>query len=554
MNTILEALSAGDEEGAARQLRERIAARQDAPDGHEEEARLAERLGLSTVAVRAWQLVLRDHPQQASAWEALARLHEERGDLARAKACRDALVDLGAEAPAAEAPPAPEPPPPGPSDADLIRFAHLFQGREGVHARMWHDPARGVGYSPVRQQLTPELVRSHLDGALTLGVYPVRRDDTVCWFVLDMDIRKPALERARGDALRTSALREAVHAEGLSLLRRARALGLAPLLEDSGFKGRHLWCFLPEPTPAQEVLRLAPTLLAALRPQHPDLHLELFPKQGRVSPDGLGNLVKLPMGLHLRSGRRSVLLDDEGQPSRDPFARLRAVEARPLPELGEAPPPPPAPTAPPSPPAPPPVEPSSWTEADFDTSPEVGAVLRGCATLRALVDGALKEKALDSVGVLALTHTLGHLAEGPRACNHLFDRLPDFPQEARMGAPLRGNPVSCGKLRRRLPELVATLPCDCSFAEGPGRYAHPLRHLEDLAEPAPRARTLDQLLDTYVRQQQRLSELEAELDGLRAQLVEALERVPGARWPYQGGEWRVESDGGLPVLRWATTP
>jgi hypothetical protein len=55
------------------------------------------------------------------------------------------------------------------------------------------------------------------------------------------------------------------------------------------------------------------------------LHLEFFPKQASVKGKGLGNLIKLPLGIHRRTGRRSQLLDDQGAALADPLGELRAV-------------------------------------------------------------------------------------------------------------------------------------------------------------------------------------------------------------------------------------
>jgi hypothetical protein len=532
-----------------------IEERQDEVGGHAAEARAAEAEGLSAAAVRAWQLVLRDNSEDREAWRSLARLYEERGEARRASACRTRLAELSGHVPETEAE-VPQPhevsPAPaqetqllaGPDDADLVRFVHLFAGREDVHARMWREPRRGVGYSPVRRPLTPEVARDHLSGALTAGIYLMRPGDTVTLFVLDLDATPDALARARLDAREARALASLIHDAGLVLLQATRALGLAPLLVDSGFKGRHLWCFLERETAAAEVRRFGKRLVAAIRPEDARLQLELFPRQDRIDPGGLGNLVKLPLGIHLRSGRRAALLDDAGQPLEHPLARLRQVARTPLPDPATLP----RPAAEPGPKsAPAPMAPArpEWTEADFDASPEVGPVLRGCAVLRRVVEQALERKRLEHAEAVALRHTLGHSPDGVRACNYLFERIPGFPEALRLKSPLRGNPTSCAKVRSRLPGVVAQVPCDCSFPEEPGRYPNPNRHLELAPPPSAEVPPLDDLLESVARQRERLRRLADELGALERACIQALEAVPGRRWASAGGEWRVGADGRL---------
>ncbi len=222
---------------------------------------------------------------------------------AEAAALEAELSALGIDPAPASAPA----PPTDPDLADHARFVHLFAGREGVHARQWFDPQRGRGgYAPVRTPLTPAIVADHLAGKVTVGSYLVRVDDTCTFFVLDLDITKRALEGARRDAAARDALRTTVAATAHDLRARLAELGLPTLLFDSGYKGRHLWGICQRPIPARLLLHLGRALRRAL-PVPKSLHLEFFPKQATVPEDGLGNLVKLPLGIHRRSGRRSAL-------------------------------------------------------------------------------------------------------------------------------------------------------------------------------------------------------------------------------------------------------
>lgn len=555
MTEILALVDLGMLDEARAALLERVATRQDQPGGHAEEARLAERLGLSTAAIRAWQLALRDDPADRAAWGALYELYTERGEPERAASCRASLARLGVsldERPPNEAPL--DEALPGPNDADLVRFVHLFAGREDVHARMWRDAKRGVGYSPIEGGLSPELARAHLEGRVTLGVYPVRHDDTVSFFVLDLDATRPAMEAAQGDAVKTRALRALIAEEGRRLLRALRELGLRPIFEDSGQKGRHLWCFLPTSTPAEEVCAFGRAALASLWPRDTSLHLEFFPKQARVAEGGVGNLIKLPLGLHLGSGRRSLLLDDQGEPLADPHAALRAVVRVPLSALTALPEPLPTPVLPAEPPRPT-LSASGerpWSEADFDAHPQVAAVLSACPVLREVVRGALAERALSRDAAVVLEHTLGHLPAGVRACNYLFERVPGFPAGTRLGAPHRGSPTSCAKIRARLPDLAQR--CACTFPDAPGQYPHPLRHLDAAAPAPPPAPSLDELLLAYARALDRARQVAEEELRLRRAAVAALGRIPGGRWSVQGGEWRLEGSAELPELCWVPTP
>ncbi|HND34081.1 MAG TPA: CRISPR-associated primase-polymerase type A1, partial [Myxococcota bacterium] len=463
--------------------------------------------------MRAWQLLLRDQPEHPGAWLALAELHEERGDRARATACRK-------RAGAPQAGPEPQDPRPEvpedsaePGDGELLRMLALFAGREDSHARMWKNGDQ-IGYSPVPGPLTVELLRAHWRGSLTLGLYLPRLDQTVSLFCVDLDASKAALSAVAGDRAATLALQAEIAGEGVRLYRKLQDLGLQPLLEDSGYKGRHLWVFLEEAVPAATVHLFGRQLCALLRPASPRLHLEFFPKQGQVREGGKGNLVKLPLGMHLRSGRRARLLDAEGQPVADAFGLLRVQKRSVLPTLpGGEPVEEEAEAADPSPPSGPAVVPAPgeipWTEADFEAHPEMAAVLRGCAVLRKLVARTLAERQLEHDGVVVLSHTLGHLPVGPRAVNYLFDKVLDFPASERLVSVLRGSPISCARIRQRLPRIADDVGCACEFAN-PKPYPTPLLYREEATEAPRPERSLDALLDALVRAEDRKKTLESE--------------------------------------------
>lgn len=551
--TIEKLIHDGDLPGAIATLKAHIESQLDADEGHDASARLAELAGHAPLAVRAWQLHLRDHPKDLAAWEALAELHAERGDHARMNACRERLVALGGasvEEPAVSAEPA-TPPPGQPTDIDVVRFVDLFAGREDHHARMWHDPQRGTGYSPVKGPLTPNLVRAHLDGAITLGAYNLRLDGCVTWACLDLDMTKKAIEGLAGRRDRARELRDRQRGEALRIRDGLRAAGLSPLLEDSGRKGFHLWLFLPEPTPAEVVRERLLPLAGQLAPRDPDLSLEVFPKQDGVRSGGLGNLVKLPLGVHLRSGRRCPLLDDQARPVSDPWPVLRAVKRRALPSIApELPEPPAAPSPVPEKPPVPVVSDPGWCEARFETSPEVAPVLDGCPLLRATVDKIMHTRSASRDEVISLQHSLGHLSDGVEAVNWLTDRIAGFPGNERMGSPHRGSPISCAKLRKRLKHLSTTASCDCTFPDKPGEYPNPLRHLEHRPSPRKRTPNLDELLTDVARQQARFDEAQRELDTLRRRAIASLQELPGASWEVEGGTWSVEREDGIPVLVW----
>lgn len=546
MDDIRRALVAGDLASAKAGLITR--ALHGAP-ASAEFARLAEAVGHSELAVQSWRGVLAAVPDDIDALEALVRLHTARGDERRAEECRR---KLGRAAPV-EVTKRDEPGADGePTIGDLVRFVHLFGGRAGVHARMWRQ-GDDVGYSPVKAPLEPNLAGAHLRGEVTVGSYLVRHGDVVGQLVFDLDATREAIDRAAGRPERVAELARRVDVAGLALRERLVTAGVPCLLVDSGYKGRHAWVFLDPPADAGAARSFALRWAAALDPGDPDLRLEVFPKQAQVAEGSVGNLVKLPMGVHLKTGRRCSLLGRDGAPHPRPFELLHGQPCLPLAEL---PPPPLAADRALSPvkaasalPAVPVVGPVPFTEADFEGRPRLAALLTGCAVLRDVVERSVRDLTMTHDERVALENTLGHWPEGVEAVNWLSERVHST---ERMGRPLQSNPASCKSLRRRLSAVAGRVGCDCPF-DAPDTYPNPLLHARGVPAEAPALPpNLDELLETLGRLEERSRRVEAELSSLRAEAAGALRRV--GRYRAVGGEWWVEEPEGIPIIRFVADP
>ena len=110
--------------------------------------------------------------------------------------------------------------------------------------------------------------------------------------------------------------------------------------------------------------------------------------------------------------------------------------------------------------------------------------------------------------------------------NELFQRCTNADPALFLKSRLRGHPMSCPRIRERLPELTQTVDCSCTFDLTSNLYPTPLLHLQSLAGPAPLGLTLDStrfqtLLSDYLRLRQQLREMEQ----LRQRYEEQLARV-----------------------------
>lgn len=380
-----------------------------------------------------------------------------------------------------------------------LRLATLFQGRADAYARQWVNEEGATGYSPVYQPYTPRVVLNHLLGNFTVGIYLLRPDGHARVLAFDFDITAAAIEAARGSASKAAELRAAVTAYASQAATSFRSHGLITILEDSGYKGVHIWCCFDDWLTAARLRRLGQALLATLPPPPDTISVEIFPKQ-KGNPVKLGNLIKLPLGIHRKTGRRSLLLDAHGAPFEDQPSAILALAPTPaqivdrlLQSLNPPQDPPPPHISRPVVSQPAPADPSTssahaafptYSEADFRNDPALGHLLKHCPLLNALVTRIRSTQRISYDERIVIEHTLGHLPNGPAIVNFLFRPCENFDSAFLMRRPHRGYPISCTKMIARLSYLPEAASCSCSFAHACANYPTPLNHLYSLV-PKP---------------------------------------------------------------------
>ncbi len=423
-----------------------------------------------------------------------------------------------------------------PKPHHLVSFQSLFGGREGVYARQWVSPTGESGYTPVQEALTPKVIENHILGNLTIGIYPIRLDNTVNFVAFDFDMANFAVKKTISNKRLWDAAMGNVHQAACRLLDACASLEIPAYLEDSGFKGRHVWMFLDAPVPAGVAKKFGERLVQSLSPLPAEVTVEVFPKQGSVTRGGLGNLIKLPLGIHKRTGRKALFIRPDLAPWEDQLEFLLSVSKTPRralfsyiqkhPAMDSG-------TVQPEEKEYPPWEqneegserqqgkktgatlPTCQDLYDLDRDPQLQALLARCPTIHAVITKLNRESALTKDETLVLIHTLGHLDHGPEAVNTLFQRITNADTSLFLKSRLRGNPMSCPKIRHRLPDVVSSVDCRCVFEPGMGLYPNPLIHVRDTvsgsaATPAGLAvdsLQFQNLLQEYLRMKKQLREM-----------------------------------------------
>jgi superfamily II DNA or RNA helicase len=223
-----------------------------------------------------------------------------------------------------------------PEGAKLALFRALFSGRDDVYATRWEGRGGRSGYTPACANewdraicakpkvrcsacahrtllpLTDPVVRDHLTGRQTIGVYPLLPDETCRFLVLDFD----KAEWRRDVAVVLAACKQA---------------GVPAYVEVSRSGcGAHLWVFFAQAIAAAQARRLGSALLTQATAQRHELGLDsydrLFPGQDTLPKGGFGNLIALPLQRTPRGQGRSVFVDHDFRAVADQWCFLASVK------------------------------------------------------------------------------------------------------------------------------------------------------------------------------------------------------------------------------------
>lgn len=220
--------------------------------------------------------------------------------------------------------------------AKIALLRSLFRGREDVYAVRWESRKGKSGYSPACANewnpllcskpcakcnnsryipLSEEVIRDHVLGKHTVGIYPLLQDET-CWF-LAADFDKDGWQE-----------------DARAFLGVCRDLDVAAALERSrSGRGGHVWVFFEEAISAALARKLGCAILTrAMDKRHLmglDSYDRFFPNQDTMPKGGFGNLIALPLqGVTWKEGN-SLFLDESFVPYSDQWQFLASLNKMP---------------------------------------------------------------------------------------------------------------------------------------------------------------------------------------------------------------------------------
>lgn len=348
---------------------------------------------------------------------------------------------------------------------DATLFSTIFKGREDFFARQWIDEKGRRGFSPVDHSLGINEIKSHLDGKETLGLYLLNKEDQVFLCVIDIDIDKKALLEYANDLEKQQKLHLLTHQDAVKVASICDNMGIPVLIEDSGYKGRHIWFFFEKPITAKLARTFLKFIIEKAGEPESGIHREIFPNCDKLKVKGYGPLIKLPLGIHKSTNRRCLILDREGNPLPEQMAALyeiRHITRKKIEELlfSHI------------------IKPQSPQEKN-EAAPLVESMLSGCKVINYLVDKAKETHYLNNSERVTLLYTLGLLGEeGKEFLHKVISNCInyDFDYTEKQIKKMKPYPISCYRIREKHEEFALDLGCNCSLKFPSGGYPSPVLH------------------------------------------------------------------------------
>lgn len=212
-------------------------------------------------------------------------------------------------------------------------FRSLFRGRDDIYAERWEKDGTAK-YSPAKSHdwdhhnkmpkgkwkcaeschplpFTDLVLKEHLDGRKTVGLYPLLKDDT-CW-LLAVDFDE---ENWRED---TRTFLEVCDEHGVPAYFEISRSG----------NGGHVWIFFDSPVAASQARKLGTFLVSETKERRYQLDFKsydrLFPNQDTLPSGGYGNLIALPLQKIPSENGCSVFADRNFVPYKDQWTFLKSV-------------------------------------------------------------------------------------------------------------------------------------------------------------------------------------------------------------------------------------
>ena len=420
-----------------------------------------------------------------------------------------------------------------------MKIRSLFVGREDIYTKETIDADRRRKTVQQFLPLTDQLIEHHLKGIRTLGSYIQRSNSTVHFIVIDIDVSRRVLLQLvdnveggmklyLGKALETA----------FQVKKNLRKMGLNSYVEYSGYRGYHVWILFSEWIPTRYANMLCEVLEGGMHAD-PDIGVEFFPNKTRVRNGKLGQSMKIPFGVHVKSGDRSYFIDDslevvaELDPFLDSLARYTSADLKRIlaKTAGKKN-----------------VVEKKAVDQDLSVfgkqSANIKEVLEHCNLMRYLCQKSAKTGYLTHFERLSVLYVFGHLGDDGKEFVHKvmsFTLNYNYNTTEHFIRRCPEKPISCVKLRDQYKRVTAEIGCSCAFKSIKNCYPSPVVHAIAKSDDPDQGITLPTSRSfTKEKRDQVISEMNIHKRG--EELARQLLALKKQQWALQKKINRMEMD------------
>lgn len=359
--------------------------------------------------------------------------------------------------------------------ATLHRMLKTLVGREDIYAQEIIDGGNHRKNELQILPLTEKIVEQHLSGKYTIATYIQRSNSTVKFMVIDIDVSKKVLMKYGND---TSEFRSYLTKTGETarqVLKILHSFGMQGYVEFSGYRGYHVWVFFTEWLPVRYSNMLSDLIEAKLSSSEEDgICIEYFPNKTRLKPGKYGQAIKLPYGIHSKTGERSYFIDEDGikvenlnlfldSLAKNSLSTIKKVLAANTGYKEK--------------------QPGQKVDENLDAFPDISEnvreVLNKCNLMRYLCQKAAKTGYLTHFERLSILYVFAHLGEDGRQFIHTvmaYTLNYQYNITDRFINKCPEKPISCIKLREQYKKITAEYGCSCTFKRTKNCYPSPVMH------------------------------------------------------------------------------
>ena len=345
--------------------------------------------------------------------------------------------------------------------------------------------------------LTEDQLWKHLSGEIVVGTYIQRSNSTVKHIVVDVDIsKKILLQHPRNSDIWKEYLKKALN-YCLELQRILSHMGIQAYIEYSGNRGYHVWVILTEWIPVRYANMFCDILEKQMEAcsqegtagdhfcsqngtaernfcSQDGISVEYFPNKTRIKPGKYGQVMKIPYGVHVKTGERSYFLDETGNALYNINAFLDSISKTSFTAIKKC------------------IaannnmeEKNNTREMEKDMTPFLNVsdnaveVLKRCNLMYYLCRKAFQTNYLTHFERLSILYVFGHLGEeGKQFVHHIMSFTLNYQYNVteKFIRKMPDKPISCVKLRDQYKQITAEYGCSCSFTKAKNCYPSPVLH------------------------------------------------------------------------------